>query len=74
MKYVNVQHLSINYIAVVKSLDTASKLPFSRLRTHVSSMAESSGHLFTPRNPPNLEPPQNDPISVAELAKCDGAA
>ncbi|MCJ1261989.1 hypothetical protein MMC22_001858 [Lobaria immixta] len=40
-------------------------------------MAESTGHVeeprnFTPRNPPDLEPPQNSPISVAELAKCDG--
>lgn len=27
---------------------------------------------FTPKNPPNLDPPKDDPISVEELAKCDG--
>lgn len=42
-------------------------------------MAESRGHVeeprnFTPKIPPNLEPPKDGPISVAELAKCDGAA
>ena len=42
-------------------------------------MAESTGHVeeprnFNPKNPPSLDPPKNHPISVAELAKCDGAA
>lgn len=36
-----------------------------------------SGHVeeprnFTPNNPPKLDPPKDDPISVAELAKHDG--
>ena len=41
-------------------------------------MAENeSGHVeepkkFTPKNPPKLDPPKDDPISVEELAKCDG--
>ena len=41
-----------------------------------SNMA-SSGHVeeprnFAPKNPPNLNPPKDDPITVAELAQCDG--
>lgn len=44
------------------------------------TMAENeneSGHVeepkkFTPKNPPKLDPPKDDPISVEELAKCDG--
>ncbi len=43
-------------------------------------MAENgneSGHVeepkkFTPKNPPRLDAPKDDPISVEELAKCDG--
>lgn len=36
-----------------------------------------SGHVeeprnFAPKNPPKLDPPKDDPISVAELAKHDG--
>lgn len=27
---------------------------------------------FTPKDPPKLNPPKDDPISVEELAKCDG--
>ena len=29
---------------------------------------------FTPREPPKLNPPKDDPIDVEELAKCDGMA
>ena len=41
-------------------------------------MAEKeSGHVeepknFTPKNPPKLNPPKDDPITLEELAKCDG--
>jgi hypothetical protein len=36
-----------------------------------------SGHVdeptkFTPKDPPKLNPPKEDPITVEELAKCDG--
>lgn len=39
-------------------------------------MAES-GHVqepkkFAPKDPPQLNPPKDEPISVEELAKCDG--
>ena len=27
---------------------------------------------FTPKNPPKLDPPKDDPITIEELAKCDG--
>ena len=27
---------------------------------------------FAPKNPPKLNPPKSDPITVEELAKCDG--
>jgi hypothetical protein len=27
---------------------------------------------FTPKDPPKLNPPKDDPMSVADLAKCDG--
>ena len=42
-------------------------------------MAETgqSGHVqepknFTPKDPPKLDPPKDEPISLGELAKCDG--
>ncbi|KAL2043279.1 hypothetical protein N7G274_003585 [Stereocaulon virgatum] len=36
-----------------------------------------SGHVnepkkFTPKDPPKLNPPKEDPITMEELAKCDG--
>ena len=27
---------------------------------------------FTPKNPPKLNPPKDDPISIEELSKCNG--
>lgn len=27
---------------------------------------------FTPKDPPKLNPPKYDPMSVTDLAKCDG--
>ncbi|MCJ1226018.1 hypothetical protein MMC12_002667 [Toensbergia leucococca] len=27
---------------------------------------------FTPKNPPELDPPKSDPISFADLSKCNG--
>lgn len=27
---------------------------------------------FAPKDPPKLDPPRDDPISLEELAKCDG--
>ncbi|MCJ1395026.1 hypothetical protein MMC18_007907 [Xylographa bjoerkii] len=38
----------------------------------------STGHVeepknFAPKNPPKLDAPKSDPITVEELAKCDGA-
>ncbi|MCJ1273599.1 hypothetical protein MMC21_001392 [Puttea exsequens] len=39
-------------------------------------MAESepaaNTNKFTPKDPPKLEPPRDETISVADLAKCDG--
>ncbi|GME74778.1 unnamed protein product [Ambrosiozyma monospora] len=31
-----------------------------------------SGKRFMPKNPVKLDPPKDDPITMAELAKCDG--
>ena len=27
---------------------------------------------FAPKDPPKLDPPKDDPISLEDLAKCDG--
>lgn len=35
------------------------------------SAQEGTGS-FAPKDPPQLNPPKDDPISVEELAKCDG--
>ena len=31
-----------------------------------------SGGRFAPKEPPKLDPPKDRPISIAELAQCDG--
>ena len=37
----------------------------------------ATGHVeeskkFAPKDPPKLNPPKDDPITIDELAKCDG--
>lgn len=39
-----------------------------------SRMASSEPKSFAPKNPVQLDPPKDDPISVEDLAKCDGTS
>jgi len=35
-------------------------------------MASTEPKSFAPKDPPKLDPPKDDPISLENLAKCDG--
>lgn len=40
----------------------------------LTRMASSEPKPFAPKNPVQLDPPKDDPISVENLAKCDGTS
>lgn len=35
-------------------------------------MASTASNSFAPKDPPKLDPPKDDPITLADLAMCDG--
>lgn len=66
---INLQHTSSDHL----------DQPLLQLLTSLSTSNEMSGHVeeprnFVPKETPKLDPPKDDPISVAELAKHDGVA
>ena len=51
------------------------QVPKSRPIYHPSQMsAPEASKSFAPKTLPKLDPPKDDPITVEELAKCDGMA
>lgn len=64
-RYPNVARRATLYYSTASALHEPFVIP--------SQMpAQEVTRSFDPKDPPKLNPPKDDPISVEELAKCDG--